>query len=41
MFYHNEQQKLAENYKKGLKNSHTLLVPIVTEIVPFQEFYEA
>ncbi|NLL61508.1 MAG: peptide-methionine (S)-S-oxide reductase MsrA [Candidatus Atribacteria bacterium] len=42
IFYHNEQQKkIAENSKKELENSHTLSASIVTEIVPFQEFYEA
>ena len=42
IFYHNEQQeKIAESSKKDLENSHTLPAPIITEIIPFQEFYEA
>lgn len=42
IFYHNEQQQeIADSSKKDLEDSHTLPAPIVTEIVPFQEFYEA
>lgn len=42
IFYHNEQQKqLAESYKKKLDASGAFVKPIVTEIVPFTEFYRA
>ncbi len=42
VFYHNEQQKqLAENYKKKLDDSGAFSKSIVTEIVPFTEFYRA
>lgn len=42
VFYHNENQKqLAENYKKKLDASGAYSKPIVTEIVPFTEFYRA
>jgi peptide-methionine (S)-S-oxide reductase len=42
IFYHNdEQQKLAEHYKKQLDASGSFDRPIVTEIVPFREFYSA
>jgi peptide-methionine (S)-S-oxide reductase len=42
IFYHNEQQKqLAESYKKKLDASGAFTKPIVTEIVPFAEFYRA
>ena len=42
IFYHNEQQKeIAHNSKKELEDSHTLPAPIITEIIPFQDFYEA
>jgi len=42
IFYHNEQQKeLAEKYKKELDDSHAFNDPIVTEISPFKNFYDA
>jgi peptide-methionine (S)-S-oxide reductase len=42
VFYHNEEQKkLAEEYKKQLAASHVFKDPIVTEIVPFTNFYKA
>ncbi len=42
IFYHNESQKvLAEEYKVALDASEAFPNPIVTEIVPFETFYEA
>jgi peptide-methionine (S)-S-oxide reductase len=42
IFYHNEEQKnLAEEYKKKLDASGAFESPIVTQIVPFTEFYRA
>ncbi|SDK76427.1 peptide-methionine (S)-S-oxide reductase [Catalinimonas alkaloidigena] len=42
IFYHTaRQQELAEHYKKELDNVGAFDQPIVTEIVPFKEFYEA
>jgi peptide-methionine (S)-S-oxide reductase len=42
IFYHDpEQKKLAEHYKKKLDESGAFSSPIVTEIVPFKEFYRA
>jgi peptide-methionine (S)-S-oxide reductase len=42
VFYHNEEQRLlAEEYKKQLDASGAFGKPIVTEIVPYTEFYEA
>ena len=42
IFYHNnEQKKLAEESKKRLDKSEKFSNPIVTEIVPAQEFYQA
>ena len=42
IFYHNEEQKrLAEASKKGLKNTGKFAKKIVTEIVPATTFYEA
>ena len=42
IFYHNEKQKeLAEKYKEALDKSGAWENPIVTEIVPATEFYEA
>ena len=42
IFYHNdEQRKLAEEYKKKLDASEAFGSPIVTQIVPFTEFYRA
>lgn len=42
IFYHNDKQKeLAESYKEKLDAAGAFLDPIVTEIVPFEEFYKA
>ncbi|HPK86739.1 MAG TPA: peptide-methionine (S)-S-oxide reductase MsrA [Atribacterota bacterium] len=42
IFYHNEAQKnIALNSKKDLEDAHIWKEPVVTEIVPFQEFYPA
>ena len=42
IFYHSdEQKKLAEEYKKKLDASGAFGGPIVTQIVPFTEFYRA
>jgi peptide-methionine (S)-S-oxide reductase len=42
VFYHNEEQKkLAQHYKEKLEAEHIFDKPIVTEIVPFKEFYPA
>lgn len=42
IFYHNENQKqIAENSKKVLEDLHVWGNPIVTEIIPFSEFYRA
>lgn len=42
IFYHDEEQKrLAEEYKQKLDESGAFADPIVTEIVPFKEFYPA
>lgn len=42
IFYHNEEQKkLAEEYKEKLDKSGAWDKPIVTEIVPFTNFYSA
>ena len=42
IFYHNEEQKkLAEEYKKKLDESGAWDKPIVTEIVPYKNFYRA
>ncbi len=42
IFYHdNGQKKLAEEYKKKLDASGAFPNPIVTEITPFEVFYEA
>ena len=42
IFYHNdEQKKLAEEYKKKLDESGAWDKPIVTEIVPYKNFYNA
>lgn len=42
IFYHNdEQKKLAEEYKKKLDQSGAWDKPIVTQIVPFTNFYKA
>ncbi len=42
IFYHDiEQKKLAEHYKSELDSSQAFDGPIVTEIVPFTNFYPA
>ncbi|MFW9794098.1 MAG: peptide-methionine (S)-S-oxide reductase MsrA, partial [Candidatus Thorarchaeota archaeon] len=42
IFYHSEEQKnTAERVKKELDESGTSKNPIVTEIVPFEKFYQA
>jgi peptide-methionine (S)-S-oxide reductase len=42
IFYHNDEQKnLAEHYKHELDSSGAFDAPIVTEIVPFRNFYKA
>jgi peptide-methionine (S)-S-oxide reductase len=42
IFYHNQEQKeLAEFYKQKISEEKIYSDPIVTEIVPFHEFYEA
>jgi peptide-methionine (S)-S-oxide reductase len=42
IFYHSdEQRKLAEHYKRKLDESGAFRAPIVTEIVPFREFFPA
>ena len=42
IFYHSdEQRRLAEHYKQKLDESGAFDRPIVTEIVPFTEFYRA
>lgn len=42
VFYHNEeQQKLAEKYKKDLDESGAFNDPIVTEISPLVNYYKA
>jgi peptide-methionine (S)-S-oxide reductase len=42
IFYHNdEQRKLAEHYRLELDKSGAFRAPIVTEIVPFREFFPA
>jgi len=42
VFYHTDEQKrLAEHYKDKLDASGAFTGPIVTEIVPFTEFYRA
>lgn len=42
VFYHNDEQKqLSEHYKKKLDASGIFDKPIVTQIVPFTEFYRA
>jgi peptide-methionine (S)-S-oxide reductase len=40
VFYHTDEQKhLAEQYKQKLDAASVLAAPVVTEIVPFTEFY--
>lgn len=42
IFYHNEEQKLlAEKSKKDLEESGKFKSPIVTEILPIQDFFPA
>lgn len=42
IFYHDEEQReTAEKYKAKLEESGAFNAPIVTEIVPFSEFYKA
>jgi len=42
IFYHTDEQKqLAEHYKQKLDAAGLFAGPIVTEIVPFTEFYRA
>lgn len=42
IFYHGEEQmRLAEASKKALEQSGRFMKPIVTEIVPAREFYQA
>lgn len=42
IFYHNDEQKeLAEKYKQELDSAGIYSNPIVTEIVPFKEFFKA
>jgi peptide-methionine (S)-S-oxide reductase len=42
IFYHNqEQRKIAEQLKKDLNAAGALDKPIVTEIVPYRDFYPA
>lgn len=42
VFYHNEdQKKVSEEYKKQLDKSGAFSKPLVTEISPFEKFYEA
>jgi peptide-methionine (S)-S-oxide reductase len=42
IFYHNDEQKrLAEEYKKKLDSAGIWSAPIVTEIVPYENFFPA
>jgi peptide-methionine (S)-S-oxide reductase len=42
IFYHNDEQKeLADHYKKELDKAHIFSHKIVTEVLPFKEFYQA
>jgi peptide-methionine (S)-S-oxide reductase len=42
IFFHNDQQrKLAEDYKRELNAARAFDAPIVTQIVPFSEFFRA
>jgi len=42
IFFHDDRQRqLAEQYKQKLNESDAFQSPIVTQIVPFQEFYPA
>ena len=42
IFYHNEdQQRIAQSVRKELQEARIWPAPIVTEIVPFREFFPA
>ena len=41
LFHDEEQRRLATSYKAKLASEHIWTDPIVTEIVPFQEFWPA
>lgn len=42
IFYHDDKQKeIAERSKKDLQEAHIWQNPVVTEIVPFKQFYQA
>jgi len=42
IFYHDDKQKeIAQKYKEELDKTHVFADTIVTEIVPFENFYEA
>jgi len=42
IFYHNEEQKkIAEKSKQDLRDANIWSDPVVTEIVPYNEFYPA
>ncbi len=42
VFYHNDEQKqLAEKYKQKINDEKAYPNPIVTEIVPYKNYYEA
>src|SRR5581483_11739272 len=42
IFYHNQQQReIAVSVKKGMKQSKTFKDTIVTEIIPYKNFYSA
>jgi peptide-methionine (S)-S-oxide reductase len=42
VFYHNDKQReLAEKYKQKIDAAGVFNAPVVTEIVPFTEFYPA
>ena len=42
IFYHNvEQKKIAEQVRDQIEKEHIYQKPIITEIVPFENFYKA
>jgi peptide-methionine (S)-S-oxide reductase len=42
IFYHNdEQRRIADDFIKELQNTNVLKMPIVTQLQPYTEFYEA
>lgn len=42
IFYKNEEEKIAaENYIKALEDNEVFSKPIVTQVVPFEAFYDA